>query len=249
MASWLNLLEPNCKKIIVTGATSFSVQGVNLRERMEAFARTALDGKPLDIKGKARNLKDGRVEAICAGKDTEKLLQAINKWKEKGIADFTTCEMIDFFDNDLDTYHGFTVERSDDLTEMVLALRGAGYRFTESTKELQRLTEELRNVHKDLLKRDKEYARGRLTTLRYELTRNSEVLASPEANRNKISLDALKSNMESPAIPDPQFVHALSEVYFKLQDYQRQGEDVEVNQLIEQFKTLNKLIEPHLSPE
>ena len=61
----------NCKRIIIEGYTSFDIQGKNLREAIEEFVKNPKNGKFLDIHGSVENLKDGRVELIYTGKDTE----------------------------------------------------------------------------------------------------------------------------------------------------------------------------------
>ncbi len=57
----------------------------------------------------------------------------------------------------------FTIKRADDISEMVLALRGAGYRFVESTKTLEK-------IYQSNLDRDNKIREGKLRALHYELT-------------------------------------------------------------------------------
>jgi hypothetical protein len=72
-----------------------------------------------------------------------------------------------------DMFSGFTVERSDDLSEMVWALRGAGMRFEEATAALDK-------IDKTIQKRDENAAIGKLLTLRDELIHNNHWLSSIE---------------------------------------------------------------------
>ena len=129
----------NCKLIIIEGITSSSIQGVNLRERIEKFVKTPVAEKRLDIKGKVRNLKNGKVEVICFGGDVQQLYDQITKWRESpeteaGI-DCKDCRLLNYYDDEIASYTDFVIERSDDQSEIVWALRGAGNRFVESTKE------------------------------------------------------------------------------------------------------------------
>jgi acylphosphatase len=215
-------LEPNCFKIIIEGQTSFSIQGRGLREKIEKTVNGVDKGsKTLDIKGRVRNLKDGRVEILCFGKDVDSLYETIMEWKTDGSGDeifIKNCTKHEYYDSDICSLIGFQTERSDDQSEMIWALRGAGDRFAESTKELQALTTGLKGIHHDLIERDKKSAIGRLLTLHYELIRNREQLADPSSSRAKMTLDALKSNIEYPAIPEQEFAHLVSQVYFGLQD-------------------------------
>jgi acylphosphatase len=53
-------------------ATLLDIQGKNLRETIEEFVKKPKeDGKAPDIRGSVENLKDGRVEVIYIGEDTE----------------------------------------------------------------------------------------------------------------------------------------------------------------------------------
>lgn len=242
----------NCKLIIIEGITSSSIQGVNLRERIEKFVKTPIDGESLDIKGKVRNLKNGKVEVICFGKDVQRLYNQIAKWKEKpeteaGI-DCKDCRLLDYYDDEIVSYTDFVIERSDDQSEMVWALRGAGNRFAESTKELRRLTQGITKIHDNLLDRDKKLVIGRLLTLHYELIHNLDQLADPAICRGRINLDALKSNIESPAIPEQAFAHNLSQVLIGLQDLQRNDrfESETIKQLKEDTEELRKIVDAKL---
>jgi acylphosphatase len=137
-------LKSNCKRIILECYTSFSVQGVNLREEVEKFVREPREGKVLEIKGRVRNLKDGKVEIIYKGNDIAFLYNQISEWKKDQKFGIKDIKRNDHFDPDAEGFNDFTIERLDDLSEMVLALRGAGYRFIESTKTLERINQVIR---------------------------------------------------------------------------------------------------------
>ena len=68
---------------MIEGETSFSIKGVNSREDIEQFVKTPFNGKLVDIKGKIRNLKDGKVEIICFGSNVNKLFKKLKEWKNK----------------------------------------------------------------------------------------------------------------------------------------------------------------------
>jgi len=82
-------LESNCTRIIIEGYTSFDIQGKNLRETIEEFVKKLKeDGKPLDIRVSVENLKDGRVEVIYIGEDTESFAAQLAAYK------FRLCYML-----------------------------------------------------------------------------------------------------------------------------------------------------------
>ena len=146
--------------MIIEGYTSFDIQGVNLRETIESLIKKP-GSKFSDIVGYVRNLKDGKVEVICSGQNVELLYHQLllNKVDEQSKQTEEKLEEYKFKNVDISDYYvtesftDFTVKRDDDLSEMVLALRGAGYRFKKSTETLQR-------IHESLLKRDKDMIRG-----------------------------------------------------------------------------------------
>jgi hypothetical protein len=83
-----------------------------------------------------------------------------------------------------DTFSDFTVERSDDLSEMVWALRGAGTRFKDATDALEK-------IDKTLEERDKNSAIGKLLTLHSELIHNRDLLARvKKTNKRKIDKES-----------------------------------------------------------
>jgi acylphosphatase len=203
-------LEPNCKRIIIEGYTSFGIQGVNLREEIERRIRHPDEGDPLDVVGMVRNLKDGRVEVICKGNNVGLLYQSIRDWDDSKKFEIKRHNMKPHYDPEATNFTDFIVERSDDLSEMVLALRGAGYRFVQSTKTLE-------VINKNILDRDKKVELGRLLTLHYEVIRNMNALDEESLQRMKmIRLEVLEYNLNSPVIPNQQFVHLLMEIFYEL---------------------------------
>lgn len=203
-------MEPNCDRIIIEGFTSFGIQGVNLREEIERRIRHPDEGNPLDIVGLVRNLSDGRVEVICRGKDVELLYQTIENWKESNRFEVKRHSRKPHYEPDEAHFSDFIVERSDDLSEMVLALRGAGYRFMQSAKTLE-------IINNTILDRDKRVELGRLLTLHYGVVRNMNALDGESLRRMQmVQVDVLEGNLDSPVIPSEQFVHLLMEIYYEL---------------------------------
>lgn len=203
-------MEPNCERIIIEGYTSFGIQGVNLREEIERRIRYPDEGDPLDIVGIVRNLKDGRVEVICRGSSVGLLYETIGNWEESKKFEIMRCSRLPYYDPEEPHFTDFVIERSDDLSEMVLALRGAGYRFVESTKTLE-------IINKNILDRDKKVELGRLLTLHYEVIRNMNALDEESLQRMKmIRLEVLEYNLNSPVVPNQQFVHLLMEIFYEL---------------------------------
>ena len=196
------------KRLIVTGSTSYAIQGINLRERIEQFVRNKINHNSLRVKGKIANLKNGKVEIVFCGKESDRkrlmsYLKSINDIKDTQIHDYQVDE----------EFSNFTVERSDDLSEMVWALRGAGNRFVETTKALQ-------DIHKTLEERDKNTAVGRLLTLYYELLHNRDlIIRASRRNRRRINTNALEANIKNPAISERNFVYLLSEIYSDFLDF------------------------------
>ncbi|GEM_PF-3159842 len=238
-------LEPNCTRIVLEGLTSFSIQGRGLREWIEKVVNGAdKESQPMNLKGRVKNLKDGRVEIICFGPDVDKLFEVLEKRKAESAKDqlfIKRCERSEFFDPDITTMTDFKTERSDDSSEMIWALRGAGDRFAESTKELRNLTTGLETVHHDILERDKKSATGRLLTLHYELISNRDRLADTHA-RGVRPLPALQANIEWPAIPEQEFAHLVSQVYLGLQD-----SEVDTAELKGDIDTLLDMVDRKLS--
>jgi acylphosphatase len=207
-------LEPNCVRIIIEGYTSFGIQGVNLREAIEKRIKHPDNGDPLAVVGMVRNLKDGRVEIVCKGPDVGLLYETIHDWDEKRTFEIRGHTKEDHYDPEPTHITDFVVERSDDLSEMVLALRGAGYRFVQSSKTLEKINE-------NILERDRKIALGRLLTLHYEVVENIRELDEPRLDRKKIYLEVFRSNLSSPVIPEQSFAHLLVRIFNELNALQK----------------------------
>ncbi len=134
-----------CKRVVIEGHMSNSIQGINLREEVENFVRGTINADKVVVKGKISNLKNGQVEIIFCGSDSEldrikELLEKLTKtYKDK--KEIKRIKHINTYDYEVDDklFSDFTTERSDDLSEMVWALRGAGIRFVESTEMLAKI--------------------------------------------------------------------------------------------------------------
>jgi acylphosphatase len=207
-------LEPNCVRIIIEGYTSFGIQGVNLREAIEKRIKHPDNGNPLEVVGMVRNLKDGRVEIVCKGPDVGLLYETIDDWYEKRTFEIRGHHKEELYDPEPTHFTDFGVERSDDLSEMVLALRGAGNRFVQSTQTLERINE-------NILERDRKTALGRLLTLHYEVVENIRELDEPVLDRKKINLEVFRSNLSSPVIPEQSFAHLLVRIFNELNALQK----------------------------
>jgi acylphosphatase len=231
-------LEFNWKRITIEGYTSFDIQGINLREKIEGFVKA--EGKSLDIFGNVHNLKDGRVQVICTGKDTKLLHDQLEKWKEEKKYNFKKIEIIEFYDPKAESFTDFTVERADDLSEMVLALRGAGCRFVQSTETLEK-------INQNILDRDSKLMKGKLLTLHYELTNIISEFDEPNPNRNKIYLEAMKTNVSSPVIPEENFAHLLMQVFIELQEFQIAGITDRIDHLKVSLNSLRKMVDDELA--
>jgi acylphosphatase len=204
-----------CKRIVIEGLTSNYIQGVNLRERVENFVRGTINADNVMVKGKISNLQNGRVEIIFCGSDSDldriKLqLEELTKTKKdeketKRIKNINTYE----YEVDDKLFSDFTIERSDDLSEMVWALRGAGNRFVESTEVLAKI------YHK-IQERDERTALSRLLALHYELMYNKPHLQNINDFGDKISLVALNASIENPILSENDFVLPLTDVVFAL---------------------------------
>jgi acylphosphatase len=210
-----------CTRIILEGMTSYAIQGINLRENIEEYVKTHLGSEGQRPKGKISNLKNGQVEIIFHGErsDLDKLMKYLDKpiLPSKRRREVSVIKRKESYDIQIDseTLSEFAIERSDDLSEMVWALRGAGIRFKNATDALKEL-------HDTLQERDKNTAIGRLLTLRDELLYNSILLTRIKNNKRlkerariveKIKTTALNSNIENPAVPTRKFVQTLGEVY------------------------------------
>jgi acylphosphatase len=203
-----------CKRVIIEGHTSYSIQGVNLREQVEKFVRETINHDKIQVTGKISNLKNGQVEIIFCGSDNEldrikaqiEKLTTIKKDQEvtKGIRQITV------YDYDTPIFSDFTIERSDDLSEMVWALKGAGYRFVESTEVLGK-------IYSKIEERDKQTESSRLLALYYELVYNLSHLHDIK-DYGKISLVVLNASIENPILPENDFILPLSSVVFALSE-------------------------------
>jgi hypothetical protein len=106
-------------------------------------------------------------------------------------------------------FSDFTIERSDDLSEMVWALRGAGIRFVESSKMLAKIYDKIQE-------RDDRIASSRLLALHHELVYNKSQLQDINNCKDKISLIALNASIENPIVQENNFVMPLTDLVFAL---------------------------------
>jgi acylphosphatase len=210
-------LESNCTRIIIEGYTSFDIQGKNLRETIEEFVKKPKeDGKPPDIRGSVENLKDGRVEVIYIGEDTESFGAQLEEHLKKAGYKFKNFQPNPHYHPEIERLTDFIIKRADDLSEMVLALRGAGYRFVESTKTLEKM-------YQSDIERDKKIMAGKLLALQYELTYIEKQI--DESNKNIFPPGAINANISSPAIPEMEFVHKLMSVSIDFQEFRMGNKD------------------------
>lgn len=80
---------------------------------------------------------------------------------------------------------------------------------------------------------------GRLLTLHYELTHNIGKFDGPNPDKDKVYLEAIKSNVSSPAIHKEEFAHILVEVFIELQEFQKSGSFADrINHLKENLNTV-----------
>jgi acylphosphatase len=227
-----------CRRVVLEGFTSYAIQGRNFREKIEELVRTKFNTDGVNVTGKVSNLKNGQVEVIFCGKDSDWLefLKKLGEWTKKD-ADQSKIYIREpkIYDYEVEdnSFSDFTIERSDELSEMVWALRGAGNRFVESTKALQKIEETLKY-------RDKKIAVGRLFSLNYELLQNIELITTPGQNKDRIELVALTANVENPAIPEKYFVHLLVQLYLQVKDFKRTTNSQDVDEL---KRKINKLLE------
>ncbi len=182
-------------------------------------------------------MKDGSVVVLCQGPDAKKLFLSIKKLQTDKEYQFRECTMAPYFTDEL--FEDFKVERADDQTEMVLALKGAGYRFQKST-------EMLHEIHQDLIKRDKRLEGARLLALHYELVYNLEQLANPQERRRTISTTALTANIQFPPTLVSSMVFPISTALISLQEL-RDNEHLfnnpqRVRQLREDVESLDRKI-------
>jgi acylphosphatase len=236
-------MEFNCKRVVIEGCTSFGIQGQNLRETIEEFVKNPKeDGKPLEtwkIRGSVENLKDGRVELIYTGEDTESFHTRLEEdLKMKGYKFKKEFQPAPHYLPEIERLSDFTIKRADDLSEMVLALRGAGYRFVESTKTLQK-------IYKSDIERDNKIMAGKLHALSYELTYIETQI--DESNKNIIPLGAIDANISSPAIAEIEFVHKLMSVSIDLREFRMGNKDPA--HLKRSLSALRNIIEKRLQDE
>jgi acylphosphatase len=206
-------LDSNCKRIIIEGYTSFDIQGVNLRETIESFVKTPDDdGKSLDIHGSVENLKDGRVEVIYTGKDAESFYTKLKQHLEEKKFKTKEFQQSEHYHAEAETFTNFTIKRADDISEMVLALRGAGYRFVESTRTLEK-------IYRHQVDTDNKLIENKLVTLHYELLSTIDEFASDNPSKDKFSTEVIKSHIASPVLSKGEFVNQLIVVFNKLQQF------------------------------
>jgi len=192
-------LNSECLRIILEGHTSFSIQGVNLREHIEGIVKGKDETSRLNLVGRVRNLKDGRVEILCKGPDAQKLEDKLRILNDRNVFLIKDIKRHRYDEPEAKFFDNFTIEHSDDLSEMVWALRGAGQRFKESIDALEKINSTLEN-------RDKKVAEGRLLTLYYEIIHNKKELDELNPSilaQQRFQLEALRSNIGSPVIPEP----------------------------------------------
>jgi acylphosphatase/predicted metal-dependent hydrolase len=203
-----------CKRVIIEGHTSYSIQGVNLREEIEKFVRRTINHDKIQVTDNLSNLKNGQVEIIFCGPANElnRIKAQIEKLttikKDQEVA--TAIRQITEYGYETPIFTDFTIERSDDLSEMVWALKGAGYRFIEST-------EVLGNIYSKIQERDEQTELSRLLALHYELVYNLSHLHDIK-DYGKISLVVLNASIESPILPENDFILPLSSVVFALSE-------------------------------
>ncbi|MFZ0512710.1 MAG: hypothetical protein WAM14_13975, partial [Candidatus Nitrosopolaris sp.] len=137
------------------------------------------------------------VEKLTTMKKDEKEIKGI---KHINIHDYEVDDKL---------FSDFTIERSDDLSEMVWALRGAGNLFVESTEVLAK-------IYGKIQERDERTELSRLLALHYELVYNKSHLQNINECRDKISLIALSASIENPILPENEFVMPLTSVVFAL---------------------------------
>jgi acylphosphatase len=239
-----------CTRILLDGITSYAIQGINLRENIEEYVRMNIGAQGIRPKGKISNLKNGQVEIIFCGEksDLDKLAEYLDNLKRSD--DKQQGKVIrkkETYDIQIesDAFDDFTVERSDDLSEMVWALRGAGIRFEHST-------EALKKIHTSLEERDKNTAIGKLLTLHFELMHNIRLIASIKNVKGKkkgkgIITVALRANIENPAVATKiQFVYTLGEVYSDLADFE-DGILSDTDIILTKLNALLKLTEEQLA--
>lgn len=218
-----------CKRLIVQGVTSYSIQAVNFREKIEEFVRINFNAQSIKALGRISNLKSGEVEIVfCSSKktDLDQLIEYLMK-----IEGIQHIHQYDYASNQ--EFTNFRIERSDDLSEMVWALRGAGIRFKEATDALEK-------IYITLEERDKKVAIGRMLALYFELLHNRRLLRrADERNRDKINTVALAANIEKPAIPERDFVYLTNEVYSDFEDF---GQGMRLN-----VESLSRLVLPTVS--
>jgi acylphosphatase len=228
----------NCKRIIIEGYTSFDIQGKNLRETIEEFVKKPKNGKFLDIQGSVENLKDGRVELIYRGKGAESFhTQLEEDLKMKGYKFKQEFQPAPHYLPEIERLSDFTIKRADDISEMVLALRGAGYRFVESTKTLEK-------IYQSNLDRDNKIMEGKLRALHYELTYIEKQMDESSIRRFFLP-GAIDANIRSPAIPEIEFVHKLMSAYIDLQEFRLENKDP--SHLKRSLVALRNIIEKKLS--
>jgi acylphosphatase len=234
----------SCTRILLEGITSYAIQGINLREKVEGYVRSNLSN---GVRGRISNLKNGQVEIIFCGKPSE--LNKLSDYLYKSITinkdgkEVNVVKKLEPYKMEIksDTFSGFSVERSDDLSEMVWALRGPGMRFEEATDALDR-------IDKTIQKRDENAAIGKLLTLRDELIHNWDLLSNIEMSkrpesvvgvRERINKVALESNIANPAVPDTEFIIPVGEVYSELTS----GRISSNTNILTKIKSLVKLTE------
>jgi acylphosphatase len=79
MCSTVTMEKIKCYRVVVEGITSYAIQGINLREKVESFVRSNFNSKEVKkVTGKICNLKNGQVEIIFCGakSDLNKMSQA-----------------------------------------------------------------------------------------------------------------------------------------------------------------------------
>src|SRR5206468_2413573 len=121
-SSSLLMGKMKCIRVIIEGITSYAIQGINLREKIEKYVRTHLNTDRIKARGKISNLKNGQVEIIFCGEksDLDNLLRYLpntimDKENRKEVKVIKRIERYQI-EIESDTFSDFTVERSDDLS-------------------------------------------------------------------------------------------------------------------------------------
>jgi hypothetical protein len=188
----------------------------------------------MNIQGLVRNLRDGSVEVIIKGSAIEEFYERLSKLKSDKMFDIDTVERSHYYYPDIEQFNDFRIERGDDLSEMVLALRGAGIKFKESAEILKKINNQ----------------KGRLLTLHHELVHNKLQLEDVKRFKDGISSVALSDNIKNPALPEDNFIFSLCSVFFSLAEVKQtpnsESIDINIHELLQDIDSLDNIIAKEL---